>query len=358
MRENELVSVIVLNWNGKMFLEKCLTSLQKVTYHNREVIMVDNNSTDGSVEFVLKNFPWVKVIRNAENLGCGGGFNAGMSYAKGKYLINLANDTYVDPDFITELVKVFENAPTIGACISKILLPDHKTLDSAGDYLTALGFLFHRGLSEEDYGQYNQIDRVFAGKGTAIAFNASALREVGMFDPDFFVFFEDADLCWRLQLRGYKVLFVPKSIVYHLVGGALGRMQPAKNDFHAFKDRIMSLIQNLGALNLLKVLPLHVGFCLCIVSFLALKRKPYRALAVINAMWWNLTNLKHLWYKRKRVQKLIRKVPDESFMAHVVKKVDLNSFYTLLGGYAITWKRSLFTNWIKPNSNVRIDDQM
>lgn len=341
-----LVSIIVLNWNGKIFLEKCFSSLQKVAYPNLEVIMVDNGSSDGSVEYVREKFPWVKVIQNAENLGCGRGFNTGMRHAKGAYLINLANDTYVEPDFVTELVKVFEKDPKIGACVSKILLPDHKTLDSAGDYLTTLGFLVHRGLSEKDEGQYNQIDEVFAGKGTAITFNARALENVGMFDPDFFVFFEDADLCWRLHLGGYKVIFVPKSIVYHLVGGALGTVNQATNDYRAFKNRIMSIIQNPGPLNLLKILPLHLGSCIGVAVFSAVKRKPDRALAIIRAMLWNLANLKHLWRKRKRIQSLIRKVRDENFMDQVITKVNFKSFYTLLSGYVVTWKRSFFTDWM------------
>lgn len=354
LRENEpLVSVIVLNWNGKIFLEKCFCSLRKVTYPNLEVIMVDNNSNDGSVEYVRRSFPWVRIIQNTTNLGCGGGFNTGMRYAKGRYLINLANDTYVDPDFVTELVKVFERDPKIGGCVSKILLPDHETLDSAGDYLTTSGFLVHRGLSEKDYGQYDCIEEVFAGKGTAITFNADALHEVGMFDPDFFVFFEDADLCWRLHLRGYKVLFAPRSIVYHLVGGALGRVPQTINDFHAFKDRIMSLIQNLGCLNMFKIFLLHIGFCLGIVAFLTIKRKPYRALAIIRAILWNLTSLRHLWGKRKRVQNLVRAVPDKSFMKQTVKRLNLKSFYDLLRGYVVTWKRPFFTDWINVDESIK-----
>ena len=339
MAEGLVVSIVVLNYNGKEYLERYFESLLKINYPNTELILVDNGSTDGSVEFMREKFPSVIIVTTGKNLGCGGGFNAGMQQAKGDILVNLANDTAVHPEFANELVKIFQSDKKIGACVCKILHPDGKILDSAGDYLTISGFLFHRGNEEADHGQFDRVEDLFAGKGTAIAFKASVLREVGMFDSDMFVFFEDADLCWRIHLAGYRIVFVPQSIVYHYFGGVLGKTPKAMNDYHAFKNRILSLIKNLSFSRLFLVLLLHIMFCLGVVGFYFIKRNFQNGFAILRAISWNFSHLPYIWKKRREVQYKIRKVPNREFMPRVQKKFDSFYFLRLLNNYCGSWTR-------------------
>jgi len=328
-----LVSIIVLNWNQKEILARCFDSLKNINYDNFEVIMVDNGSIDGSVEYVRENYPWIRVIENGENLGCGCAFNIGMRYAKGKYLVNLANDTAVDPNFVSELVSIFEGDSSIGAIQSKIILmKDYKTLDSAGDYLTKTGFLYHRGVYEKDDGQYDFVGEIFAGKGTALTFRKKVLDEIGMFDEDYFVFFEDADLCWRIWLAGYKVVYGYKSIVYHELGGAISKTPNAFNHYHSFKNRLNSLIKNLGTYELIKILPLHILLIEGLSVYYLFKRNLKMSLGLQKAIWWNIANIKKTIKKRKHIQHKIRKINDKQLMRDLKIKTKLSYYYKLMRG--------------------------
>jgi GT2 family glycosyltransferase len=204
--------------------------------------MVDNGSSDGSIEYVKNNFPSIKIVKNKTNKGVGSGFNSGISISQGKYIVNLANDTSVHPNFFDELVKVLEDDATIGACQHKILLMrDNKILDAVGSFLTQSGFLIHQGIFQEDE-QYDKVQEIFTAKGSAISFRRSVLDAVGVYDPEIFLYFEDVDLCWRIWLYGFKIVFVPKSAVYHCFGGTLPRIPSFYNDYQSFRNRLRTLL--------------------------------------------------------------------------------------------------------------------
>jgi len=216
-----LVSVIIVNFNGKRFLQDCLSSIQKQTYTPFEVILADNASHDGSVEFIQEHFPSVKIFIQKENLGFAGGSNAGIREAHGKYILTLNNDTIVPPDFISELVKPMMQDPSVGMCASKMVFPDGR-INSTAICISRSGAAWDRGGGEQDHGQYNNAEEVFGPCAGAALYRRSMLDEIGLFDEDFFLFMEDVDLAFRARLSGWKCMYVPMARVVHIHGGTTG----------------------------------------------------------------------------------------------------------------------------------------
>jgi hypothetical protein len=216
----ELISVIVLNYNGKGFLNSCLSSLASQTYPDFEVIVVDNGSRDGSPEYIEENYPWVRLAKNDENLGFAGGTNVGIRAAKGEFIITLNNDSRADSRFIEELIKPMAD-PEVGVCAAKMLFPDGR-INSAGICISRSGAAWDRGMFEPDRGQYEFVEEVFGACAGAALYRREMLDEIGLFDEDFFLYLEDVDLAFRARLAGWKCLYVPGARVIHHHGGTAG----------------------------------------------------------------------------------------------------------------------------------------
>ena len=230
------VSVIIVNYNGKTLLEQCLESLFKVNYDNFEVILVDNNSTDKTVEFVTKKYPLIILIKLDSNKGFAEPNNMGAKIAKGKYLLFLNNDTVVTPNFISEMIKVVENNKKIAICQS-LLLQSDGSIDSSGDFIDGLGVVF----SSKEIP--NKIQKISSAKGASLLIRKQTFTDLGGFDKKFFATFEDVDLGWRTWILGYDVVIAPKSIVYHLGGQTISKIKP-EIAFHGFKNQISMKITN------------------------------------------------------------------------------------------------------------------
>ena len=216
----ELISVIVLNYNGRGFLDGCLTSLASQTYSDFEVIVVDNGSRDGSPDYIEENYPWVRLAKNDENLGFSGGTNVGIRAAKGEFIITLNNDSRADSRFIEELIKPMAD-PEVGVCAAKMLFPDGR-INSAGICISRSGAAWDRGMFEPDRGQYEFVEEVFGACAGAALYRREMLDEIGLFDEDFFLYLEDVDLAFRARLAGWKCLYVPGARVIHHHGGTAG----------------------------------------------------------------------------------------------------------------------------------------
>ena len=321
-----LVSIIIVNYNGIKFIESCLNSVLNSDYPNFEVIFVDNASTDGSYELVNRLFgsdKRLKIIRNSKNLGFTGGNNIGFKYAKGIYIIFLNNDTEVSRNWIKILVEIIESDLMIGAAQCKLLnLYDKRQIDSAGQFIDFLGYGYPLD-NEEDKEQYDHVKEIFYADGAALIVRRSVINQVSLnglpFDLDYFpIYYEDADLCWRVRLRGYKVVVIPTSIVYHARTAAKLHKMSSYLIFSHAKNRIMTLIKNYGLGNLIKYLPLLLFFE-TIRAIILLKTKPDHSIAILKAILWNLKNLKKTWKKRLIVQHFIRRVPDPYIMRYMVK---------------------------------------
>lgn len=252
----DLVSVVIPNWNGKKFLKGCLDSLLQSSYGQIEIVMVDNGSKDGSVEFLEENYPQVKLIKFEQNTGFSVAVNAGINNSRGEFVALLNNDTTVDPLWITNMVAAMREHPEIGSTGCKMLAyDDHKLLDGAGDGYRRGGLPGRIGHREIDFGQFDQERYILGPCGGAALYRRSMLDDIGLFDSDYFAYLEDVDIGLRAQSAGYKCLYVPSAIMYHLGCGTTG------SGYHPLVVRLSSqnnwntIVKNIPLPLLLKFMP-------------------------------------------------------------------------------------------------------
>lgn len=252
-----LISIVIVNFNGQRFLEPCLSSLAGQSFKNFEIILVDNNSSDGSVDFIHEHFPEVTVIKNKENAGFTGGANAGIRASRGEFILTLNNDTTADPHFIENLVKPMVSDPGVGMCASKMLFPDGR-INSTGICIARSGAAWDRGIYEPDSGQYDGKVDVFGPCAGAALYRKSMLDEIGLFDEDFFIFMEDVDLAFRARLAGWVCRFVPSARVIHIMGGTAGT-DSELSVFYGNRNLLWNTIKNFPSRTLLIYLPWILG---------------------------------------------------------------------------------------------------
>lgn len=333
----ELVSIIIVNWNGLRWLNDCFNSLAKQNYKNYEIIFVDNASEDGSVDWVKKYYPKTNIIINTENLGFAGANNVGFKKAKGDYVLFLNNDTRVTKTFLTELVNVLEGNSEIAGVQSKILLMDAPdTHDSVGAYLTPAGFLYHYGFGKKNTKKYNKQIDLYTAKGACMMFRKSVLDTVtidgNIFDPDYFAYFEESDICHRIWLAGYRIVYAYKSVIYHKMGATSSGMNNAFIQYHSFKNRIRTYLKNFGPTWFLMYLPIHLIFCYAYLAVSLLRAKWALAWAIQRAIWWNIVHIQDTLILREYVQKKIRRVSDGTIASLVFKHPKLAYYTNLLAG--------------------------
>jgi GT2 family glycosyltransferase len=334
---SELVSIIIVNWNGKQWLGDCLSSIFKQDYKNFEIVVVDNRSTDGSIEYLRENFPQVKVVQNHENLGFAEGNNIGVRHTQGSLVLLLNNDTVVTQDFLSKLVEKMLSALSIGACQPKIRLLDQPDrLDSVGSFPTRTGFFRHYGLNEIDSSQYDHLEEIFSPKGACLLIRKDVFEKINGFDSDFFCYFEETDLAWRIWLAGYRVVLVPQAIIYHKMGATSQKLNFDFVQFHSNKNRINSYIKNLGALNLLCLLPIHLFFYGLIILGAAFTLRFGRVSALLKALTWNVLNLRTTLRKRSYVQDHIRSVSDKEIFKGKITSVPWKAYFNSFSWFLFT----------------------
>jgi GT2 family glycosyltransferase len=249
------MSVIVLNWNGKHFLEKCLTAVRRQTFRDFETILVDNGSEDGSVEYVGEHFPEVSVLSLGRNLGFCGANNAGYERSRGELIVLLNNDTEADPRWLEEMHRASREYPKAGSFASKMLFFDErKRIDNCGVGLTTAGVTLVLGRNEQDGPAWAEPRRVFGACGGAVAYRRSMLENVGFLDDDFFMSYEDVDLSFRANLQGYECVFIPGAIVYHCLGGTM-KKNWARQAFFSQRNVEFVYLKNLPLSLMLRSLP-------------------------------------------------------------------------------------------------------
>jgi GT2 family glycosyltransferase len=246
------VAIVILNWNGRSFLEKFLPSVMASSYHNKRVVVVDNASTDDSVVFLQQHFPEVSIIKHASNEGFAKGYNAALTHLSDDYYILLNSDVEVTPNWIEPVIELMEKDHLIAACQPKLLSYYNKNefeyAGACGGWMDNFGYPFTRGrvfeTVEEDKGQYNTPQPCFWASGAALFIRAMVYHESGGLDEYFFAHQEEIDLCWRLQLAGYKIYVQPLSVVYHVGGGTLP-MGSNKKVFLNFRNNLIMLAKNM-----------------------------------------------------------------------------------------------------------------
>jgi GT2 family glycosyltransferase len=216
-------SIIIPNWNGARHLPTCLDSLRRQSYSNFEVMVVDNGSTDGSLELLERDYPKVKVVALPENRGFAGGVNAGIRETRGEIVAVFNNDAEADPRWLEELAKALARHPEAGMATPKVLLFDQRdVINSAGDFYGVDGVPGNRGVWQRDEGQFDREEYVFGAAGVAAAYRRAMLDEIGFFDEGLISYCEDVDLAWRAQLAGWKCVYVPRAVVYHKLSATGG----------------------------------------------------------------------------------------------------------------------------------------
>jgi GT2 family glycosyltransferase len=213
-----MISVIVVNYNGKRFLEGCLTSLVRQTAKDFEVIVVDNGSDDGSDSDVKTFCPYAFLIKLNDNKGYPAALNRGIEESHGDFILTLNNDTELDPLFIEELLSSSEDEAVVGMWATKMILPDGR-INSTGICISRSGAAWDRGMFEEDTGQFDKPGEVFGPCGGAALYRKKMLDDIGIFDEDFFLFMEDVDIAFRGRLAGWRCLYKPSARVVHQHGG-------------------------------------------------------------------------------------------------------------------------------------------
>lgn len=262
MSHSPKVAVVVLNWNGQKYLEQFLPFVLATSYNNLEVVVADNGSTDDSVSFLRNTYPAIRIICFKKNFGFAKGYNEALKQVKADYYVILNSDVEVQSNWLAPMVELLESNKSIAVCQPKILSYTNKKMfeyaGAAGGWLDKYGYPFAKGrifdICEEDKGQYDQCEPIFWASGAALFIRSSVFHEVKGFDEYFFAHQEEIDMCWRIQLAGYKIYSCPAAIVYHVGGGTLPRGNSLKTYLNFRNNRIM-LSKNLPFRKKLWIVP-------------------------------------------------------------------------------------------------------
>lgn len=312
MSHSPHVAIVILNWNGRRFLEQFLPGVLASGYPNQEVIVADNGSTDDSVSFLQQSYPAVRLMMLGRNYGFAKGYNEALKQVAADYYVILNSDVEVVPGWLQPMVNLLERDPTIAACQPKLLTYHNRKLfeyaGGAGGWLDKYGYPFAKGrifdVYEEDHGQYDHQEPIFWASGAALFIRAGIFHQLKGFDEYFFAHQEEIDLCWRIQLAGYQVYSCPSSVVYHVGGGALPKGNSLKTYLNFRNNRIM-LSKNLPWQKKIWIMPAR-NFLDAVSGWKGLlSGNPGYFIAIIRAhvafvKWW-------LFYRRKSVFPVTKK---------------------------------------------------
>ncbi len=314
-----LVSVIIVNWNRKIYLKDCLNSLFNQTHNPIEAIVVDNHSLDGSQEMLKEEFPQVKLFSNADNQLYCRAQNKGISIAEGEYVICLNNDVVLEKDFVEEALKAVNIDEQIGMVCGKIISWDRRTIDSAGQILARSRQAVERGYRKKDSGRFDQPGYIFSAGGVAPLYKRRMLEEIKLegeyFDETYGMFYEDLDIAWRANLFGWRGFYNPRALAYHRRGGS-SKSQPPKISFlkkynfvylsselkiSLLKNRYMTILKNDCIRDFVINLPWIIGYEIRVWVYIILFH-PGLILRLIKDMGWLKTALR----KRGKIWQLKR----------------------------------------------------
>jgi len=335
------VSIIMVNYNGiicvgKEELKECVESFLRTDYEDFEFIFVDNASSDGSVEYVkeiFRKYPKVrtKIIVNDRNLGFAGGCNVGISHAKGDYICLVNNDDKaLNADWLKELIRVIESDESIGAVFGKKMKWDNPSeVDARGMTINPAGFV----VGPPDVG--DRLSQCLIWQ-TPVLFRKKLIKELGgkFFDDDYIILHDDTDSSLRIWLAGYKIIYVPTSIVLHKRSATMKKLPVEFVAFHGRKNIIQTLIKCYTLKRLIKWLPVTLAVYLLLIFYYLNIRRIDQAKATIKAVMWIVLNIKELVRKRMYVQRRVKKVSDE-----VILRLMKSFSFTELLKQKKTWPR-------------------
>ena len=305
-RSMKTVSVIIVNWNGKKFIEECLDGLRRQTCQFFSVIVVDNASVDGSLELVHKKYPEVKTISLAENLGFATANNIAIKSIDTDYVALLNNDAVPHPAWLWSLLRALEMNPEAGMAASRMLLKDRPgVIDRAGDAYTTAGTALLHGRGEPSH-KFNHKRWVFGACAGAALYRKRMLDDIGLFDNEFFLLYEDVDLSFRAQIQGYQCLYEPAAIVYHEASSSIGE-DSSISVYYSHRNLEWVYIHNMPSGLIIKTIFQHLIYNIASFLFFVLKG---RGADFVRAKWHASKGFKKAFGKRRQIQ-TTRKVSDE-----------------------------------------------
>jgi GT2 family glycosyltransferase len=254
------VAVVILNWNGRHFLERCLRSLEIQTFRDFEIVVVDNGSSDGSVPFLEEHFPQVRVIANEENQGFAAANNQAIRATDSEFVATLNNDTEAEPKWLEELLRAAEMNEQMGAYASKMLFAYRPgMINSAGIALDRAGIAWDwRGGEDDDPTEQEPVE-VFGTCAGAALYRRDMLDDIGLFDTEFFAYLEDVDLAWRARWAGWRALFVPTARVLHFHSGTSREGSTFKNRLLG-RNKVWVIAKNYPWPQMLWYLPIIIAY--------------------------------------------------------------------------------------------------
>lgn len=302
------ISIVILNYNGAKFLRDCLNSILANRHHDLEIIVVDNNSPDGSGKECVEEYPSCRFILNEQNVGVPEGLNIGIRYCTGEFTVLLNNDIVMDPAWLDHLLNAYmTHGPAVYQ--PKLLeMTRHDRINTAGNMINIFGFGFSRGKGKIDVGQYEDIEEISYASGACLFCPTFILREIGPLDREFFAYHEDLDLGWRARLRGYPSYYIPKSIVYHY--GSAQWQWSAKKFYLLERNRWIVLLTNYSTKTLIRLLPSLVIIEISILFFFAKKRLLREKLRG----YLDILRMSAYLRKRKYMISATRKVSDDAIL--------------------------------------------
>jgi GT2 family glycosyltransferase len=318
-----LISVIIVNFNGKDLLRDCIEALYNQSFEDLEVIVVDNASSDGSVQYLRTTYPDIKLLPLSENSGFAKANKEGLKAAHGNYIMLFNNDIEANKDCIKNLYEAMNAHPDVGICASKMIVYGQDTIDSAGDgFITSLkGYKRGEGLPS---GLYNSEEYIFGACAGAALYRRKMLDEIGFLDEDFFLIHEDSDFNFRAQLSGWKTFYVPSAVVYHKVRSSIGSMSD-NEVYYTLRNIEFVRIKNIPVGLFIRCLP---GFIIGTVSeFLYYALKHGKLGLFLKAKKDALKKLGPMLEKRKEIMKL--KKVDTGYLSSIMTPIWKEEFFSM-----------------------------
>ena len=325
MSSGPLVSLVILNWNGKDLLSRFLPKIINVIAEPYvEIILYDNGSTDGSVEYIADRHPSIKIVRSNRNLGTAEGPNLAVKYCKGKFVFFLGNDQYITRDTISNMLQVFERDDKIGMVTGKTLsvdyygTPDGK-VDQIGFLVDKYGLPYPIAYNQPDSISFNKPFEIFFCGGCGMMVKKELFMRLGCFDSTYFLLQEDYDFCWRAKLFGHKTIAQPKAFIYHRLSSTTSKFGRARIRYFSERNLITTFIKNESTKHLLKNFHRYLGMLMMEILFFIVSLKPRLAIADIKALIGNLLKFKRNWMLHITLQSK-RTVAEDDFKHLIVDR--------------------------------------
>ena len=326
-------AIVILNWNGVNYLKKFLPFLiQHTSIPDVAIYVADNGSTDDSIQLLKTEFNSVMILRFDQNYGFAGGYNRALAQITADYYLLLNSDVEVTKDWLAPMLAFMEQNKEVAACQPKILAYNERThfehAGASGGFIDFLGYPFCRGrilaTVEQDSGQYDAITDIFWATGACLLIRSTLFHQCGGFDDEFFAHMEEIDLCWRLKCRGYRIVCVPQSVVYHVGGGTLHVEHPRKTYLN-FRNNLFLLYKNLPQKQLNSILFIRYFLDYIAAFQLFITGKPKNALSVFKAR----SDFREMLPKFKTKRKENLEKTTQTHIPQIVRKSIILNYYLL-----------------------------